>query len=154
MYHAITQEQLLGLYPNKQKQVLNLLAYLVRQKRLFLDGDGFYRTTDQPEEFDRGLSAALWILIYFIDRVDYHSIGSEFPTKIVFFAQDEVYEIIYIAYGQEALVNNILSSQAKDPPNYIILVDRPEQIPGIDVPNVSGYCTVSPDGQVQYYQKE
>ena len=95
MYHAITQEQLLGLYPNKQKQVLNLLAYLVRQKRLFLDGDGFYRTTDQPEEFDRGLSAALWILIDFIDRVDYHSIGSEFPTKIVFFAQDEVYEIIY-----------------------------------------------------------
>ena len=86
--------------------------------------------------------------------MDYHSIGSEFPTKIVFFAQDEVYEIIYIAYGQEALVNNILSSQAKDPPNYIILVDRPEQIPGIDVPNVSGYCTVSPDGQVQYYQKE
>lgn len=154
MYHAVTQEQLLGLYPNKQKQVLNLLAYLVRQKRIFLDETGFYRATDQPEALDRGLSASLWVLIDFIDRVDYHSIGSEFPTKIIFFAQDEVYEIVYVASGQETLVSNILSTQVKDPPNYIILVDRPEQISGIDVPNVSGFCTVSSDGQVQYYQKE
>lgn len=153
MYHAITQEQLLRLYPGKQKQILNLLTYLVSQKRIYLDDSGFYRTTDEPEELDRGLSAALWVLIDFIERVDYHSTG-EFPAKIIFFAQDEVYEIVYVAHGQEALVNNILSSQAKDPPNYIILVDRPEQIPGIDVPNVSGYCTVSPNGQVQYYQEE
>lgn len=123
------------------------------QKRIYLDDSGFYRTTDEPEELDRGLSAALWVLIDFIDRVDYHSIG-EFPTKIIFFAQDEVYEIVYVAHGQEALVSNILSSQVKDPPNYIILVDKPEQIPEIDVPNASGYCTVSPTGQVQYYQKE
>lgn len=153
MYHAITQEQLLGLYPGKQRQVLNLLTYLVSQKRIYLDDSGFYRTTDEPEELDRGLSAALWVLIDFIDRVDYHSVG-EFPTKIIFFAQDEVYEIVYVALGQEALISNILSSQVKDPPNYIILVEKPEQIPEIDVPNASGYCTVSSTGQVQYYQKE
>ena len=35
-----------------------------------------------------------------------------------------------------------------------ILVDKPEQIASIEAPNISGFCTVTPEGQVQYYQKE
>ena len=34
MYKALTEEQLLRLYPQKESKVKNLLAYLVRQGRL------------------------------------------------------------------------------------------------------------------------
>ena len=152
MYRALTEAQLLGLYPGKDKQVLNLLAYLVRQGRIFKSEDGLYTAALKPEVFDRGLSLALWVLIDFIDQVDFHS-SSDFPAKIIFFASSEVYEIVYVAYGQEALVSHILSDQTDEPPNYIILVEKPEQITSIEAPNVRGYCTVSSDGQVQYYQK-
>ena len=152
MYRALTEAQLLGLYPGKDKQVLNLLAYLVRQGRIFKSEDGLYTAALEPEVFDRGLSLALWVLIDFIDQVDFHS-SSDFPAKIIFFASSEVYEIVYVAYGQEALVSHILSDQTDEPPNYIILVEKPEQITSIEAPNVRGYCTVSSDGQVQYYQK-
>lgn len=153
MYRALTESQLLGLYPGKEKQILNLLSFLVRQGRIFKNETGLYTASSVPEEYDRGLSAALWVLIDFIDQVDFHS-TSDFPAKIIFFARDEVYEIIYVAYGQEALVSHILSELAGDPPNYIVLVDKQEQIASIEIPNVSGYCTVSQEGHVQYFQKE
>ena len=153
MYHAMTEAQILALYPQKEKQVRNLLTYLVRQRRIFRDSNGLYTDTPEPKSYDHGLSAALWVLADFIDQVDFHS-SSDFPAKIIYFANEEVYEIVYVAFGQETLISQILSTQVKDPPNYIILVDKPEQIPLIDVPNVRGYCTVSPEGHVQYYQKE
>ena len=153
MYGSLTEAQLLGLYPGKQKQLPNLLAYLVRQKRILQDENGLYTASPEPESYDCGMAAALWVLIDFIDQVDYHS-SSEFPAKIIFFAQDEVYEIVYVASGQEVLISHVLSTQVKDPPNYIILVDKPEQIAAIQAPNIRGFCTVSPDGQVQYYQKQ
>lgn len=153
MYHALTEAQLLGLYPKKRAKITNLLSFLVRQGRIFQDEHGVYTASQQPQEPDHGMSAALWVLIDFIDRVDYHS-SSDFPSKIIFLAENEVYEIVYVAYGQETLVSHILSTRDKDPPHYIILVDNPEQIISIDIPNVSGFCTVTQDGQVQYYQKE
>ena len=86
---------------------------------------------------DKGLLAAIWVLADFIDRAEFHSVG-DFPAKLIFFADGEVYEVIHAANGKEAL----------------ILVDKPEQIPELEIPNVRGYCTVSPEGEVQYYQRE
>lgn len=40
-YGVLTQKQILGLYPQKDEQLKNLLSYLCKQKRLFLV-DGFY----------------------------------------------------------------------------------------------------------------
>lgn len=155
MYRVLTEEQLLRLYPGKQDKVRKLLGHLVRQGRISHDkGSGLYRTAaDDASPIDRGLLAAVWVLVDFIDRVEYHS-ACDFPGKVVFFADREVYEIVYAAYGQEALISHTLSNRQGDPPQYIILVDKPEQIMGLQVPNTNGYCTVSADGAVQYYQKE
>lgn len=153
MYRALTEAQLLGLYPGKHRQIQKLLPYLERQGRIFHQEDGSYTATQQPEEFDSGLSRSLWVLIDFIDQADFHS-TSDFPAKIIFFAHDEVYEIVYAAFGQEVLISHVLSAKTDEPPHYIILVDKPEQIALIEAPNISAFCTVSPDGQVQYYQKE
>lgn len=154
MYRALTEEQLLHLYPGKQAQVKMLLAHLVRQGRVFHSGDGLYCADEaQSENVDRGLLAAVWVLVDLIDRVEYHSV-SDYPAKLIFFADGEVYEVVHAAYGQEALISHVLSDTVEDPPNYIILVDKPEQITALQVPNAGGFCIVSPDGEVQYYRKE
>lgn len=153
MYRVLSRAQIVGLYPGKQKKVENLLSYLVKQKRIYLNGDFYCATPECGEDIDSGLLAAVWVLIDFIDRVEYHSSG-DYPTKIIFFADGDVYEIIHAAVGKEALINHILSAPGEEPSKFLILVDRIEQIEELQIPNVSGYCTVSPDGKVQYYQKE
>lgn len=153
MYRALQEQQLLKLYPGKQAQVKNLLSYLVRQGRLFLHDSGLYTAEREPAEVDHGLLAALWVLVDLIDQVDYHS-TCDYPGKIIFFSNDEVYEIVYVAYGQETLISHVLEEDMESPPNYIVLVDKPEQIYGITIPNISGFCTVSPDGAVEYFKTE
>ena len=155
MYRTLTREQLLRLYPGKQDKVDKLLAHLVRQGRIFHDkAAGLYCAgEDAATDIDRGLLASVWVLVDLIGQVEYHP-ACDFPGKIMFFADGEVYEIVPIAAGQEAMVSQLLAGSPKDPPKYIVLVDRPEQIAGLLIPNVSGYCTVSDDGAVQYYQKE
>lgn len=153
MYRILTKAQILGLYPGKQSKIENLLSYLQKQGRVHQDGDRYCASTESSKEIDHGLLAAVWVLIDFIDRVEYHSSG-DYPTKIIFFADGDVYEIIHAAIGKEALINHVLSDPEEEPSKFLILVDRVEQIEELQIPHVAGYCTVSPDGKVQYYQKE
>lgn len=153
MYQALTEEQLLRLYPGKRDKIKNLLAYLVRQNRIWYV-DGLYRAApDSAGEIDRGLLAAVWVLADFIDQVEFHSAG-EYPVKIIFFAGGEVYEIVHAAQGKETLLAHVLADTSEEPSHYLVLVDEPEQVEQLQLPHVSGYCTVSPDGDVQYYKKE
>lgn len=153
MYRVMTKEQLLRLYPGKQEKIQNLITYLIRQARIWPCGDYLCAAPECAENIDRGLLAAVWVLADFIDQVEYHSIG-DFPTKIIFFADGEIYEIVHAAQGKEALVSHILSDPGEQPSKYLVLVDAPEQIEELQIPGVSGYCTVSPAGEVQYYLKE
>lgn len=153
MYRVLTEEQLLRLYPGKRSKVQNLLSYLTKQGRIWHDGDLYYAAPECAEDVDKGMLAAVWVLADFIDQVEFHSVG-DFPAKLIFFADGEVYEVIHAASGKETLINHILSAPAEEASSYLILVDKPEQIPELDIPNVRGYCTVSPEGEVQYYQRE
>lgn len=153
MYRALTKEQVLRLYPGKREKMENLLSYLTKQGRIHYI-DGLYCAAPEcAKQVDEGLSAAVWVLADFIERVEYHSVG-DYPAKIIFFADGEVYEIIHAAQGKEALVSHVLSSSAEQPSRYLLLVDDPLQIGKLQIPQVSGYCTVSPNGDVQYFQKE
>lgn len=153
MYRTLKEEQLLRLYPGKQEKIKNLLDYLLRQGRICRCGDLYCPDPGEADKVDAGLLASVWVLIDFIDQVEYHSVG-DYPAKIIFFAGGEVYEIIHAASGKEALVSHVLAEAKEEPSKYIILVDKPEQIAELQAPSASGYCTVSPEGEVQYYQKE
>lgn len=153
MYQALTKDQLLALYPGKQSKIENLLSYLVKQSRICFDGVYYCPSSVSNEAFNTSLSSAVWVLIDFIDRVEYHSAG-DFPSQIIFFADGEIYEIIHAASGKEALFNHILSDSCEVPSKYLIIVDQAEQIEDLQIPNAAGYCTVAADGTVQYYQKE
>lgn len=159
MYRVLTEEQIQRLHPSKsvrgRERVRNLLTYLVKQQRVWLSEDEqFYLASpDALENMDRGLFAAVWVLADFMDQVEYHSVG-DYPAKIIFFADGEVYEIVHAAQGKEVLVSHVLSSSGERPSHYLVLVDDPGQIEELQIPHANGYCTVTPVGEVQYYQKE
>ena len=159
MYRVLSAEQIMRLHPGKdakeRNKIRNLLTYLVKQQRVWLSEDEqFYLAApDALEDMDRGLFAAVWVLADFIDEVEYHSVG-DFPAKIIFFAGGEIYEIIHAAQGKEVLMSHVLSDPGEQPSRYLVLVDDASQIEELLIPHASGYCTVSPEGQVQYYQKE
>jgi len=153
MYQVLTEGQLLRLHPGRENKTRSLLSYLVRQGRVWKVDDCYCAAQNSMEDMDRGLGAAVWVLADFIDRVEYHSVG-EYPVKIIFFADGEVYEIVHAAQGKEVLLSHVLADSGEEPSHYLVLVDDPAQIAELQIPHVSGYCTVSPDGEVQYYQEE
>ena len=129
------------------------IDYLQKQGRIVQRGEYYRIPADAEESIDHGLSKAVWVLTDFMEQVEYHSV-SDYPAKIIFFADGEVYEIIYAEPGKEQLINQMLSTVKEVPPKYIVLIEQPEQIAEIHTPNTSGYCTVSSGGEVQYYQIE
>lgn len=153
MYPGMCKEQILGLYPDKRKDMERVLKYLIDQCRAWEIEERYFTSPSGENELDQGMLAAVWVLIDFIEQVEFHSVG-EYPAKIIFFANGQVYEIIHAGVGREALVATVMSTHSQVPSNYLILVDRPEQIAELNITNTCGYCTVSPTGEVQYYKKE
>ncbi len=153
LYKTLSCKQIYRLYPGKESSIRNLLSVLIKQRRIFYNPDTNRPSASQECDAspDIGMIAAFWVLLDFIDRVDYHT-ASDFPVKISFFSDDEMFEIIHVPYGQEVLVTYALST--KDDTRRIILVDSPNQIDAIHIPTVSGFCTVDPDGTTHYYKFE
>ena len=152
-YKAMKEGQLLRLYPKRDRKIRHLLFYLTKQERIIHKGDTYFASHGCVNHVDKTMIAALWVLADFADRVEFHSVGN-FPAKIIFTADDEIYEIVHAGQGQETLMTYILGSRGEKPTHYLVLVDDQEQIAELNLPNVCGYCTVSPEGEVQYYQKE
>ena len=153
MYRAMAEGQLLRLYPKKESKIKGLLSYLTEQGRIVQRGELYFASPGAVNHVDKGLLAALWVLADFSDQVEFHSVG-DFPVKIIFIANGEIYEIVRAEEGREALLAYVMGRGGEEPSHYIVLVDSPEQITGLDLPNTCGYCTVAPNGEVQYYQKE
>lgn len=153
MYQALKKEQLLSLYPGKQKVIANLLQYLLGQKRIYQSGDCYFAQPDGEQNIDHGMVAAVWVLIDFIDHVEFHSV-SDYPAKLIFLANDDIYEVIHVAVGRETLISHLFSESSEQSSKLLILVDQEAQIPALNIPHATAFCTVSPKGSVQYFQKK
>ena len=151
MYPGLCEHQLLCFHPGKEDTAKALLSHLERQGRIFQTDGGGYFLAGQTPKTDHVLVRAVWVLLDFIRRVDYHA-PADFPVKLVFFADGELYEIAYIAAGQEALVCHALRGN-KGGSRRIMLVDAPAQIAKIDCPGISGFCTVDEEGRTNYFKK-
>lgn len=152
MYPGILEMQLFRFYPGKEEKVKNLLSHLKRQGRIMQQESGGYVPYQAAfSTVDGSTVKAVWILLDFIDRAEFHSV-CDFPVKIIFFADGELYEIIHVPAGQEILIAQALLRDKENPGRRIVLVDMPEQIPGIDFPGISGFCTVDSQGKTTYYQ--
>lgn len=155
-YHYIRHDQILRLYPGKENKIDNLLAYFVRQGRIFYDPDRDMYHDGTEAAPDYGLLAAIWLLTGFIEKADYHS-PSDFPITLIFIADGELYETIYIGSDKETLVEHALSQIKHDAEKRIVIVENTDQIPKLSIPDVTAYCTTDMQtGVVSYftYKKE
>lgn len=153
LYPGLMQRQLSGFFPDKDSTVIaGLLSHLKRQGRIEQSDSGGWFPYGSPFQADCGLIQSAWVLLNMINRAEYHSPG-DFPAKIIFFSNGELYEIVYAEAGREILVSHALKQDARQESRRIVLVEDAEQIPRLDFPNIAGFCTVSAAGQVLYYQR-
>lgn len=156
MYPGILQQQLCGFYPGREEMVQTLLSHLKKQGRIITQetSGGYYLQGVPVAGTDHEMQNAVWVLLDFIDRVEFHS-ASDFPVKIIFFAAGELYEIIAVTAGRETLITQAVTGNSlRDNGRRILIVEEPWQIPLLNIPCTSGYCTVEPDGKVCYYKKQ
>lgn len=153
MYPGILDGQLCRFHPDKDDTVRNLLAHLKRQGRVMeAEGGGYFPYGDCPRAPDSGMVRAVWVLLDFMERVEFHS-SADFPVKAVFFSGGEMYEIVHVVTGQEVLVAHAMGRDRESGSRRIVLVDEPGQIPFLDFPGITGFCTVDAAGTVSYYRK-
>ena len=113
----------------------------------------YYINQEAQNSADDALSRCIWVLLDFIEQVEYHTAG-EFPVEILCFANEDLYEIIPIPRGKETIVSRMLHLPQKDTGKRIVVVDDAAQIDTLDIPQAVGFCTVAADGSVNYYRKE
>lgn len=156
LYKSLRLDQIYRLFPHKkQDSINNLVVRLHKAQRLVINTDIniVSASEDTAELPDYEMIAAFWVLLDFLDRVDYHVAG-EYPVKISFFCTDGDgdYEIVYVAPGNEMMISRALSMLKSNGSQRIIVVNDTKQIPSIHVPDVAAFCTVSHNGNVSYYK--
>ena len=129
-----------------------VISYLRKQRRIYISPGGLIAASEDAAP-DPGAQKAVWLLLDFIDRVDYHAVGA-FPVTLYFFLGEELYEVIYVPPGQETLICHALSVQVDPAGKRIIIIESINQIEKISFSGISGFCTVSDAGGIQYYQRE
>lgn len=150
-YHTLYIEQIYRLFPEKKEKLEQIITILIRQNRIYLDADYNYLYYDKSNP-DFKTIQCFWVLLDFIDKVEFHLPGS-YPVVISYFARQEIYEIVYIAEGEENIILYAFQTLLSDSlGKRIIVVERPEQIPNCMIPNTAGYCIVLESGEIEYYQ--
>jgi hypothetical protein len=154
-YKALVSKQVYRLFPGKEEKIKTILSHLITQNRVWYDKnkDILAASEEYVKTADAGMIAAFWVLLDFIERAEYHTSG-DFPVKITFFLGGEMFEIICVNPGQEALVSHALTVSGDDPPRRLIIMDDPKQAADISIPNTAGFCVVAPNGAVTYYKQQ
>lgn len=152
LYGVLLLQQVLALFPGRAETTRNMVSRLVKQKRIFYLEDCGAVAIDAEKQPDAGTISAFWVLLDFLERVDYHT-ASDFPVSISFFTSEgDAYDIISIAPGQENTMNHALwYLKGEDLPRRLVVVESPDQIPKLKIANVAGFCTVASSGEVSYY---
>ncbi len=151
MYKLVTAQQASAFFIGKEDKINNLLNYLQKQGRIFYDSQDNTYSAQREKEFDYAMQKALWLLIDFYPKIEYHSPG-DFPAKIIFMTAEQIYEIIYIEPGKEILQNNIFRQQNDpNPPNRLLIIEDLAQTELIDIPGLTAFCLIDDEGKVEYY---
>ena len=153
-YHTLTLLQFEAFFPELTRQkLLVLLKKLEKTGRLTLipeKGLVLYTENCVPNP---SILSAFWVLLDFREDITYHT-ASDFPVTLTFYTQSDAYDVIHIPEEKEILMNHALSAYKEDAPRRIAIVDHAGQIPLLNIPGTAAFCTVTPDGKVQYYRKQ
>ena len=152
MYPGVLEQQLIRFHPGKDNIIKGLLSQLIRQGRIRCEQDSSYYINGFFVKCkDYSMMKAVWVLLDFLDHVEYHS-ASDFPVKLVFFIDGEEYEVICVPQGQEVLINQAMHHLKEEHSRRIVIIDSPDQISALDFPSITAFCIVDLCGTVKYYR--
>ena len=156
-YGMLKNGYLKKFFPN-DKKVIN---YLITHKRLSKSSDGAYITINEETRPDKALLAALGMLSDIFEKVKTHARATP-PAQISFITQSgDYYEIIYVAYGMEAMVTASYKTQlfAKkqskshvDTTKRMMIVENTDQMERLQIPGIVRFALVQPNGSLTYYK--
>lgn len=156
-YRVLEAGQICAYFHDREETIIRgMLAYLVRTRQLVMDAGKRYAALNELElrdGLDRKLIASFWALLPFVGRIQYHT-RAAFPTQIFFWAEGAEYEIVYVALGDEQLMNAAFAHRAGGGVHYLVVVEQPRQLEVLDLPDVEWFCTVGRDGALQRYIQE
>lgn len=151
LYGALPLQQVVAAFPGRAESVRNLVSRFVKQKRLHYQADSGVISESPNRAVADNMISAFWVLLDFLDRVQYHT-ASDFPAVISFFTEDDAFDIIVVREGQENLISHALSyGDNENASKRLVVVENPEQIPKLHIAHVAGFCTVDSGGKVSYF---
>ena len=102
-------------------------------------------------------SWAVWVLISLMKqkKIEEHFLAAkdEFPVRIIFVGDAEIYDILYIPESDVELVNNLFARKRIECCGHVAAVESAEYIHRLRIPDVLGFCTVEEDGKIEYYKQ-
>ena len=107
-YPGLTEEQLCRFFPEKESTAKILLSHMLKEGRAYRADNGRYYINQEIQNgADDTLSRCIWVLLDFIEQVEYHTAG-EFPVEVLCFANGQLYEIVPIPRGKETMLCQLL----------------------------------------------
>lgn len=154
MYQVLSINQLIQLFPDISKEkTLMLVKQLERNGRLVYEQETGYVFYSKDSTPNPSILSAFWVLIDFIQDITFHS-ASDFPVTLTFYTSSDCYDVIHVPEQKEILINHALSQHDEDAPQRLVIVEHTKQIPLLHFPGITAFCTISPDGHVQYFKKQ
>ena len=160
-YNVLYKSQLYAFFQKdgRDRFVGRALKKLEKEHSIFISQETkqVASSEDAYQAWERGTNTSVWVLLDLMDqkKIEQHFMASkeEYPIRIVFVGDGEIYDILYVAPEDVELTNQLFARRKIDACGHIVVVEEAEDIPKIQIPDVIGYCTVKEEGQIEYYRK-
>lgn len=161
-YNVMDKSQLYAYFgkDGRERFVGRALKTLGKDQMIYVNEETRQAASSESafNAWERGRSTSLWVLIDLMEqkKIEQHfpALKEEYPIRIVFVGDGEIYDILYVAPEDIELTNQLFTRKKIDGCGHIVVVEEAESIPKIQIPDVIGYCMVKEDGEVEYYRKE
>ena len=160
-YNALYKSQLYEFFAKdgRERFVGKALKVLEKERNIYIHQELKIVAANEEAFAARefGTLQCVWVLLGIMDqkKVEEHFLASkeEYPIRIIFVGDGEIYDVLYVPEADTGLVNNLFSRKRIEGCGHIVVVENPMQIPEIHIPDVVGFCTVKEGGEVEYYRK-
>lgn len=160
-YNVLYKRQLYAFFENSGKdgRVGKALKALGKDNRIYMNPATKMVAANENSytEREHGTLQAVWVLISLMKqkKIEEHFLAEkeEFPVRIVFVGDAEIYDILYIPESDVELVNNLFARKRIECCGHVAAVESAEYISRIRIPDILGFCTVEEDGKIEYYRQ-
>lgn len=160
-YNTLYKRQIYAFFrqDGRDAYVGKALKALEKEQKIYINPDTRMVAANENsyQAGEPGTMQAVWVLLSLMKqkKIEEHFLVSreEYPVRIVFVGDAELYDILYISRKDAGLADRMFAKRDMEKSGHIVVVESPEDIPAIDLSGAIGFCTVKEDGEVEYYKK-